>query len=205
MRRNSGTVVVLAGPAPAEVLAAVNRSMNVTLIRPEGPPTTATGGGDALATASRALQQASRVSGPYALVPADPLAAVAASWEAMWDVSAPQGPAGFEADAARAVAAWRSGQFELPDYYLVLATETATPDSQPAPSFYLGPLHSARSHRVAVVAAPQTTGSVPAQQAAGVLHELGSLRHGPWWPALDELIDVARRFYPDSLAASVSV
>ena len=40
----------------------------------------------------------------------------------------------------------------------------------------------------------------PAQQAAGVLHALGSLRHGPWWPPLDEVIETARRFYPDSLA-----
>ena len=35
MRRNSCTVVVLAGPVPGEVLAAVGRSMNVTLYRPE--------------------------------------------------------------------------------------------------------------------------------------------------------------------------
>jgi hypothetical protein len=35
MRRNSSTVVVLAGPVPEEVLLAVGRSMNVTLIRPE--------------------------------------------------------------------------------------------------------------------------------------------------------------------------
>ncbi|HEX3749573.1 MAG TPA: hypothetical protein VHW06_03330 [Streptosporangiaceae bacterium] len=34
MRRNSCTVTVLAGPMPAEVLGAVGRSMNVTLIRP---------------------------------------------------------------------------------------------------------------------------------------------------------------------------
>jgi hypothetical protein len=32
------------------------------------------------------------------------------------------------------------------------------------------------------------------------VHALGSLRHGPWWPALDEVIETARRFYPDSLA-----
>jgi hypothetical protein len=31
MRRNASTVVVLAGPAPGEVLAALGRSMNVTL------------------------------------------------------------------------------------------------------------------------------------------------------------------------------
>jgi len=37
MRRNPSTVVVLAGSAPGEVLAAVEQSMNVTLIRPEDP------------------------------------------------------------------------------------------------------------------------------------------------------------------------
>jgi hypothetical protein len=26
------------------------------------------------------------------------------------------------------------------------------------------------------------------------------LRHGPWWPGLDEIIETARGFYPDSLA-----
>jgi len=35
MRRNPSTVVILAGPVPAEVLAAVGRSMNVAVIRPE--------------------------------------------------------------------------------------------------------------------------------------------------------------------------
>jgi len=58
-------------------------------------------------------------------------------------------------------------------------------------------LRSARPHRVAVVAAAE-----PAQQAVGVLQALGSLRHGPWWPALDEVIGTARTFYPDSLAES---
>jgi hypothetical protein len=112
MRRNASTVVVLPGPVPAEVLAAVGRSMN-------------------------------------ALVTADPLAAVAAGPEA----------------------------------------------GDHGPDFYLGPLRSVRSHRVAVVVATE-----PAQQAAGVLQALGSLRHGPWWPGLDEVIEAARTFYPDSLA-----
>jgi hypothetical protein len=40
----------------------------------------------------------------------------------------------------------------------------------------------------------------PAEQAAGVLQALGSLRHGPWWPALDDLIDTARHFYPGQLS-----
>ena len=99
-----------------------------------------------------------------------------------------EGPAGFEQEAAKVLAAWRAGRFELPDYYLVL-------EGREGPDFHLGPLRSARAHRVVLV-----PGQEPAQQAAGVLHALGSLRHGPWWPALDEVIEVARRFYPDSLA-----
>ena len=114
----------------------------------------------------------------------------------MWDVSRQQGPAEFEQEALKALTAWRAGLFELPDYYLVLATGTDAGDSgDHGPDFHLGPLRSARPHRVALVAAAE-----PAQQAAGVLHALGSLRHGPWWPGLDEVIETARGFYPDSLA-----
>ena len=193
MRRNASTVVVLVGPAPGEVLGAVGRSMNVALIRPEDAGDDDTAG---LAAAAEALQRAGRATSPYALVPADPLASVAANWRAMWDISRPQGPAGFEQEAARALTAWRAGLFELPDYYLVLAADSGEGQAgDHGPDFYLGPLRSARPHRVAVVVATE-----PAQQAAGVLRALGSLRHGPWWPGLDEVIDRARTFYPDSLA-----
>ena len=130
MRRNSSTVVVLAGSAPGEVLAAVGRSMNVALIRPEEP---ADSGGDSIEAAAGALQRAGRATSPYALVAADPLAAVAASWRAMWDVSRQQGPAEFEQEAAKALAAWRAGRFELPDYYLVLATSTGAPTTARPP------------------------------------------------------------------------
>jgi len=192
MRRNPSTVVVLAGPVPAEVLTAVGRSMNVALIRPQDP---AEPGPPGLEAAAGALQRAGRATSPYALVPADPLAAMAGRWQEMWDVARQPGPAGFEQEAARALAAWRAGRFELPDYYLVLAREAAT--GEDGPDFYLGPLRAARAHRVVPVAEPE-----PAQQAAAVLHALGSLRHGPWWPGLDEVIGTARRFYPDSLAES---
>ena len=216
MRRNASTVVVLPGPAPAEVLAAVGRSMNVALIRPPEP---ADDDGDGLEAAAGALQQAGRSTSAYALVPADPLAALAASWRAMWDVSRPEGPAGFEAEALKALTAWRSGRFELPDYYLVLAPGPAPAGpagpagpASPAgragpagpagpaaggqgPDFYLGPLRTTRPQRVAVVAATE-----PAQQAAGVLQALGSLPYGPWWPGLDEVIAAARTFYPGQLA-----
>ena len=193
MRRTASTVVVLPGPAPAEVLAAVGRSMNVALIRPVDPEDPADDDGDGFEAAAGALRQAGRSTSAYALVPADPLAAVAASWQAMWDVSRPEGPAGFEQEAAKALSAWRSGRFELPDYYLVLAAAPGAGDQ--GPDFYLGPLRSARPHRVAFVAATE-----PAQQAVGVLHALGSLPHGPWWPGLDEVIETARTFYPDRLA-----
>ena len=205
MRRNASTVVVLPGPAPAEVLAAVGRSMNVALIRPPEP---ADDDGDGLEAAAGALQQAGRSASPYALVPADPLAALAASWRAMWDVSRPEGPAGFEAEALKVLTAWRSGRFELPDYYLVLgpgpagpagparpASPTGPAVGDPGPDFYLGPLRTTRPQRVAVVAATE-----PAQQAVGVLHALGSLPYGPWWPGLDEVIEAARTFYPGQLA-----
>ena len=190
MRRNASTVVVLPGPAPAEVLSAVGRSMNVALIQPHDP---VEDDGDGLAAAAGALQQAGRSTSAYALVPADPLAAVAASWRAMWDVSRPEGPAEFEAEALKALTAWRSGRFELPDYYLILAAGPEAGDQ--GPDFYLGPLRTARPQRVALVAATE-----PAQQAVGVLQALGSLPYGPWWPGLDEVIEAARTFYPGRLA-----
>jgi hypothetical protein len=204
MRRNASTVVVVAGQVPGEVLAAAARSMNVALYRPEAPARDGTAQDragtedDALEASAGALRNAGRATSPYALVPADPLAAVAARWQEMWDLSRQPGPAAFEAAAAQVLAAWRAGRFELPDYYLVLARKAAENpdgDQEQPPDFYLGPLRSARPHRVVLVPATE-----PAQQAQGVLHALASLRHGPWWPDLDQLIGTARRFYPASLA-----
>jgi hypothetical protein len=200
VRRNPATVVVLAGHASEGLLAAVGRSMNVVLVRPEDSA-------DGLDAAAGALRRAAGISSPYVLVAADPLAAVAAEWRAMWEIprEAPQktgrqaaGSEAFELRAAEALAAWRAGQFELPDYYLVLAevVQAAPGDEQP-PDFYLGPLRSVRPHRVAVAAAAE-----PAEQAAEVLTVLGSLRHGRWWPSLDEIFRTAREFYPGSLSES---
>jgi ferric-dicitrate binding protein FerR (iron transport regulator) len=50
----------------------------------------------------------------------------------MWDVSRQEGSAAFEQEAVTALAAWRAGRFELPDYYLDEVIETARrfyPDS----------------------------------------------------------------------------
>ena len=67
MRRNASTVLVLPGPVPAEVLAAVGRSMNVTLIRPDDA---ADGNGDGLEAAAGALRRAGRLS--YRCIPGWP-------------------------------------------------------------------------------------------------------------------------------------
>jgi len=192
MRRNPSTVVVLAGQASEALLAAVGRSMNVSLVRPDDAASE-------LEAAADALRRAAGISSPYVLVAADPLAAVAAQWRAMWEVSrGPGGSEAFELRAAEALAAWRANRFELPDYYLVLAEEAGTgPGAGQPADFYLGPLRSVRPHRVAVVAAAE-----PAAQAAGLLSELGSLRHGRWWPSLDEIFRTARGFYPGALAES---
>jgi hypothetical protein len=56
-----------------------------------------------------------------------------------------------------------------------------------------------RPNRVAVAAAGQAE---PAEQAAAVLAELGGLRHGPWWPPLEEIVAAARGFYPGALTGS---
>ena len=183
-------MVVLAGQAPEALLAVVGRSMNVVLVRPEDSA-------DGIEAAAGALRRATGISSPYVLVAGDPLAAVAAEWRAMWEVSREQrGSEAFELRAAEALAAWRAGQFELPDYYLVLAEKTA-PSREQRPDFYLGPLRSVRPHRVAVVVATE-----PAEQAAEVLTALGSLRHGRWWPSLDEIFRTARGFYPGALTES---
>ena len=168
-------MVVLAGQAPDAMLAAVGRSMNVVLVRLEesGPGSgsstgSSTGPGDVLEVATGALRRAAGISSPYVLVAADPLAALAAEWRAMWEIPRevsrePRGAEAFELRAVEALAAWRAGRFELPDYYLVLAADTgpATPE-EPRPGFSPGPLRSVRPHRVAVVAAAE-----PAEQAAG--------------------------------------
>jgi hypothetical protein len=69
----------------------------------------------------------------------------------------------------------------------------AQPDGT-GPDFYLGPLRAVRPRRVAV--AVTADGPARPDRIAGVLR---SLRHGPWWPPLDELVDASRRFYPGGL------
>jgi hypothetical protein len=203
VRRNPSTVVVLAGESNERVLAALGRSLNVVLVRPESPPDPAKAAGDAagVEAAARALRRAAGIAASYVVVTADPLSEVAEAWQAMWAITAEaHGSDEFELRAAEAMASWRARQFELPDYYLVLAQETSPGESGAARAdFYLGPLRAVRPNRVPVAA-----GASPEAQAAALLSELGSLRHGPWWPPLDEIFATARGFYPGSLAESPS-
>jgi hypothetical protein len=200
MRRESSTVVVLAGEVGEGLLGALGRSQQVSVARAPAAgagqqaaaePAAARPGWEAGALA---MAEAARRRSTYVIVPADPLAGVAAAWRAMWHVAAgPGGAAAFEQAAAEALAAWRDKRFELPDYYLV--TAAAQPDGT-GPDLYLGPLRAARPRRVAVAG----LASGPGQgETAVVLDALRSLPHGPWWPPLDELIEAARRFYAGGL------
>jgi hypothetical protein len=202
MRRESSTVVVLVGAVDEPLLASLGRSSNVSIARPPGAgvgqpgaeePASARPGWEAGALA---LREAARRVSAYVVVPDDPLADVAAAWHAMWDVADARGAAGFEERAADALTAWRDKRFELPDYYLVVAPVL---DAGTGPDLYLGPLRAARPRRVAVAGIDGGPG-----QTGRVLDALRSLEHGPWWPPLDELIGVARRFYAGGLAETQS-
>src|SRR5579863_10459336 len=128
VRHNPSTVVVLAGRPGEQVLAALGRSLNVVLVRPEPAASGAGGAGDVAGeaeAAAGALRRAAGISAAYVLVAADPLAAVAEAWQAMWALTGEaHGSDEFELRAAEAMGAWRAKRFELPDYYLVLAGET---------------------------------------------------------------------------------
>ncbi len=210
VRRESSTVVVLVGAVTEPLLAGLARSSNVSLVRPPDDEQ------DSLTAAALALGQAAGRASPYVVVPADPLAGVAAEWAAMWDLTTGPGhAAAFEERAAEAVAAWRAGRFELPDYYVVLTPGAGPGDAADAAAgarpdrgtsagddtgMYLGPLRAARPRRVgAVVSAAD---GEAAENTQRVLQALRTLRHGPWWPPLDELLDRARHFFAGSLGES---
>ena len=200
MRRESSTVVVLVGEVSEGLLAGLGRAPNVSVARARAAEADHPAAEDAAPVrpgweaGAAALREAARRQSTYVIVPDDPLADVAAQWRAMWDVpGGSHGAAGFEQRAADVLAAWRGKQFDLPDYYLVVAAIQA---AGTGPDLYLGPLRAARPRRVAVVGSADSL----AAQATRVLDTLSSLEYGPWWPPLDELLDAARNFYAGGLA-----
>jgi hypothetical protein len=207
MRRESATVVALVGEVTSDLLASLRRTPNLAVARPPAAAADAADAADGKPAdvpaavrpgweaGAQAMREAARLRSMYVIVPADPLAAVAASWQQMWDPAAGSpGSAGFESSAADALAAWRLKQFELPDYYLVIAPAQG---SAVGPDLYLGPLRAVRPRRVAVGGLADS----PAQSAS-VLDALRSLQHGPWWPPLGELLEAARGFYAGGLAGT---
>jgi len=152
MRRESSTVVALVGEVTGDLLAGLGRTPNVAVARPP-----ASAASEPAADAARqpgweagaqGMRDAARLRSTYVIVPADPLAEVAASWQQMWDPAAGSpGAAGFESSAADALAAWQQKRFELPDYYLVIAPPQG---AAAGPDLYLGPLRAVRPRRVAV-------------------------------------------------------
>jgi hypothetical protein len=201
MRRESSTVVVLIGETGEGLLSRLAASPNVSVARAPAQQDGQSGDADdarpGWEPGALAMREAARRRSTYVIVPDDPLADVAARWQSMWDVPAgPGAAAGFEERAGEALAAWQGKQFELPDYYLVVAPVRA--EASP-PDLYLGPLRALRPRRVAV--SPVTQGPV---EPAQIIRTLRSLEHGPWWPPLDELLDAVRRFFPGALAETDS-
>jgi hypothetical protein len=198
MRRESSTVVALVGEVGDGLLAGLGRAPNVSVARARPAEADRPAAEEAprpgWEAGAAALREAARRRSTYVVVPDDPLADVAGQWRAMWDVpGASPGAAGFEQSAGDVLAAWRGKQFDLPDYYVVVAAIQGS-----GPDLYLGPLRAARPRRVAVVGSADSL----AAQAARVLDTLSSLEYGPWWPPLDELLDTARHFYAGGLAES---
>jgi hypothetical protein len=111
MRRESSTVVALVGTLSNELTTAFGRSPNVAVIPPSAgkaqPPEDVRAGPDrpGWEAGALAMREAARRRATYVLVPDDPLAPVAAAWQAMWDLpSGPAGAAEFERRASEALA-----------------------------------------------------------------------------------------------------
>src|SRR5215469_17942364 len=116
MRRESSTVIALVGGVSGGLLMGLAESPNVAVVHPPPdqashprrprPPAAVQPAGAGTAPepprpgwehGALAMQEAARRRATYVVVPADPLAGVAAAWRAMWDVAAgPDAAARFE-------------------------------------------------------------------------------------------------------------
>ncbi|MDP8969529.1 MAG: hypothetical protein M3N52_03330, partial [Actinomycetota bacterium] len=91
-----------------------------------------------------------------------------------------------EVAVREAVAHWRAGRLELPDFYLLLDVDDWPPTRR---HFYLGFLHRHAPVRVLPCAGTP--------EAAG--RAISSLRAGRWWPGLDRLLADVEQAAPDQL------
>lgn len=180
MQRNvSTTVVAVVGTDPGPVAKALGEAANVAAALPDP-------GADPLDRAVAAWHEATRTHRPYLVHDADPLAVVADAWVARFDGAAPTGD--LEVAVSQAVARWRAGTVELPDYYLVVDPQDLGVTRR---HWLLGYLHQRAPARVVPVAGD------PGELRAA----LARLRAGRWWPDLDGLLDGIERVVPDQFAA----
>ena len=158
------TVVAVVVPPDAAPLDDV-RAANVRVVRTEGDA-------PALERATAVWEQARRITAPYLVHDADPLAWVAEAWTRRFDG---QGlPGDLEVAVAETLARWRARSLDLPDYYLVVDPEALSPTQR---HWFLGFLGSAAPVRV-----------VPGRPSVPVVDLLADLRPGPWWPDLDRML-----------------
>ncbi|HEX6257702.1 MAG TPA: hypothetical protein VFZ70_17965 [Euzebyales bacterium] len=108
MQRISTTVVALVGADAARRAHEVGAYANVLSVVPEDE--------GALQRATTAWAGATRSSRTYVVHDADPLAAVAHHWVALFDGTGLRGD--LETAVVDVTARWRSRSVELPDYYL---------------------------------------------------------------------------------------
>ena len=181
MQRIATTVVALVGPDAADRAREVGTAANVLAVVPDDEAPL-----DRAAAAWKGVASTSRT---YAVHDADPLAAVAADWVALYDGTGKRGE--LETSVAETVARWRARTIELPDYYLVLDAEDMPPTLR---HWYLGVLRDAAPARV-----------VPVTGTAGAVDRaLTRLPAGRWWPDLPDLLSGIDHVVPDAVATTTT-
>lgn len=181
MQRASTTVLVVIGDDAREAAAALGRGANVRALLPDAER-------DPLDRVREVLSSAARTSAPYVVTDADPLALVATAWQRHFDERAPRGE--LDVAVSDAVARWRAGTLELPDYYLVVDADAWPPTRR---HWFLGFLHRHGPARV-----------VPAEASLEALQRaVARLRAGRWWPRLPDLLADVEAAAPDDPAVAV--
>lgn len=179
MQRIPTTVVALVGTDATRWAREVGASTNVVAVIPDED--------DPLDRAVAAWSGAAGSSRTYVVHDADPLAAVARQWVALYDGTGLRGD--LETAVAEVIARWRSRTLELPDYYLVLAAEDMPATLR---HWFLGVLRDAAPTRV-----------VPVQPTtAAVDRALSHLPAGRWWPDLPDLLAGIDQVAPDAVGTS---
>jgi hypothetical protein len=167
--RPNSTLVIVAGADAPKVVARLGGFANVRAA--------------AVPDADAARELVAQAHAAYVVHDADPLAEVAAAWARFFDGA--DTPGTLEVSVEATLAALRSGNVLLPDYYVVLDPESLPPTRK---HWWLGVLAGVSPSRVVPAAADP--GAV-----TGVLSRLPS---GRWWPdPPDEWLRGLTRAVPD--------